>query len=109
MAVRVQIGKATRGGDRALDARAANDRIAEKARRLHFVSGVPMLCECSAPDCRTIVMIALPDYRAIRSDPAAFLAAPGHDADGTELASATSTYTVRRHGRRDVRGGRRSA
>ena len=109
MAIRVQIGKAAEGGSRAMDARAANDRIAEKARRLHFVSGVPMLCECTARDCRTIVMIALADYRAIRCDPAALLAAPGHKVDGTELERASSTYTVRRYGRRNADGDRRSA
>ena len=89
-----------------MDARAANDRIAEKAKRLHFVSGVPMLCECSTPGCRAIVMIALADYREIRGDLATFLAAPGHEVDGTELAKATATYSVRRNGRGD---GRRSA
>jgi len=109
MTVRAQIGKAAEGGARALDARAANDRIAEKARRLHFVSGVPMLCECTAPDCRTLVMIALDDYRTIRCDPGAFLAAPGHEVDGTELERAASTCTVRRYGRRNAVGDRRSA
>ena len=60
--------------------RQANDRIAKKAERLRFVSGVPMLCECSDPECRAIVMIRLADYYALRRDPAAFLTAPGHAA-----------------------------
>jgi hypothetical protein len=61
-----------------LDARAANDRIAEKAEQLRFVSRVPMMCECSAPGCSKVVMIALDDYRAIRRDPKDTLTAPGH-------------------------------
>ena len=65
-----------------MDAREANDRIAEKAEQLRFVSRVPMLCECSAPECRTIVMIALDDYREIRRTNGAVLTAPGHDAEG---------------------------
>ena len=40
-----------------MDARQANDRIAEKAERLRFVSRVPMLCECSDRDCRAVVMV----------------------------------------------------
>jgi hypothetical protein len=79
MAVRVDTRERAEGDDRALDARAANDRIAEKAEQLRFVSRVPMLCECSAPDCRELVMIALDDYRALRRAPGNSLTAPGHD------------------------------
>ncbi len=61
-----------------MDARAANDRIAEKAEQLRFNSRVPMKCECSAPGCRELVMIALDDYRAIRRAPKHILTAPGH-------------------------------
>ena len=62
-----------------IDARQANDRIAAKAEQLRFVSGVPMLCECSDRSCRAVVMIRLEDYRAIRRADA-FLTAPGHSA-----------------------------
>jgi len=64
-----------------MDARKANDRIAVKAEQLRFVSRVPMLCECSAPDCRTIVMIALEDYYEIRLE-GGTVTAPGHDREG---------------------------
>ena len=43
-------------------------KAAEKAERMRFVSRVPMLCECSDPDCRRVVMIGLEDYHAIRRD-----------------------------------------
>jgi hypothetical protein len=91
-----------------MDARAANERIAEKAERLHFVSRVPMLCECSTPSCREVVMIGLEDYHRIRSDPDAFLTAPGHEIEGAVLDAEEPTYAVRRK-RADGDGDRRSA
>jgi hypothetical protein len=94
MAIRVQ-AQAQVGGTRAMDARAANDRIADKAEQLRFVSRVPMLCECSSPACRSIVMISLADYRNIRQDPAQLLVAPGHAAH-TGPIRTTANYEIRR-------------
>jgi hypothetical protein len=88
-----------------MDARKANDRIADKAEQLRFVSRVPMLCECSAPGCRTIVMVGLDDYRAIRESGDAYLTAPGHDADQSELHERKPNYEIRRK----ADGDRRSA
>ena len=87
-----------------MDARKANDRIAEKAAQLRFVSRVPMLCECSSPACRTIVMVGLDDYRQIRESDA-YLTAPGHDDDRSELQERKQNYEVRR----ETNGDRRSA
>jgi hypothetical protein len=93
-----------------MDARRANDRIADKAEQLRFVSRVPMLCECSEPACRAIVMIDLGDYHAIRRAEDAVLTAPGHQVDGAELETHTPQYEVLRVGRRDNGDGdRRSA
>ena len=94
-----------------MDARKANDRIAAKAEQLRFVSRVPMLCECSTPGCRTVVMVDLDDYREIRRTEDSFLTAPGHDAEGAVLESQTSNYEVHRAGRcrDDANGDRRSA
>jgi hypothetical protein len=94
-----------------MDARRANDRIAEKAEQLRFVSRVPMLCECSARGCRTVVMVALHDYREIRRTEDSFLTAPGHDAEGAVLESQTPNYDVYRasRSRDDANGDRRSA
>jgi hypothetical protein len=80
-----------------LDARRANDRIAEKAERMRFVSRVPMLCECSDADCRTVVMVRLEDYREIRRDEDAFITAAGHSTEGSHLESETAGYDVRHH------------
>jgi hypothetical protein len=79
-----------------MDARQANDRIAEKAERLRFVSRVPMLCECTDRDCRKVVMVRLEDYHAIRRDPDAFLTAPGHSAETSHVETETAGYDVRR-------------
>jgi len=93
-----------------MDARRANDRIAQKAEQLRFVSRVPMLCECSAPTCRSIVMVALSDYYEIRLTEDSFITAPGHEADGAALESRTADYEVHRAGRRRGENGiRRSA
>ena len=95
-----------------MDARAANDRIAAKAEQLRFVSRVPMLCECSSPACRTVVMISLHEYRQIRQNTDSFLTAPGHQLDQAELQKETQEYTVlvpRRDRNSSGNGGRRSA
>jgi hypothetical protein len=110
MAIRVQIHERAGGEDRSLDARAANDRIAEKARQLQFVSGVPMMCECSSPDCHTIVQVALPEYEEIRRDPENFLVARGHEVEGSQSVRTTESYEIRRtHRRGEGNGHRRSA
>jgi hypothetical protein len=79
-----------------MDARRANDRIAEKAQQLRFLSRAPMMCECDKPGCRTIVMISLDEFAEIRRDPNNFLIAPGHQLEGAELQRETPAYTIRR-------------
>ena len=111
MAVRVERYEPAEGSNRALDARAANDRIAEKAHRLQFHSRVPMLCECSAPGCQTIVMVGLDEYEQISSLPDSFLTAPGHEVEEADLVEAKPTIEIHQRSarRRDDNGGRRSA
>jgi len=94
-----------------MDARAGNDRLAERAERLQFVSRVPMLCECSDPRCRTTVMISLHDYHQIRRSSGSFMTAPGHQVEGATLEREGPGYTVRRSGwnRNGANGNRRSA
>ncbi len=94
-----------------MDARVGNDRIAEQAERLQFVSRVPMLCECSDPHCRAIVMISLPDYHEIRRDSDSFITAPRHEVRGAELEREGPDYTIRRASRSldEESGDRRSA
>jgi hypothetical protein len=94
-----------------MDGRRANDRIAMKAERLHFVSRVPMMCECDEPGCRAIVMIGLDDYREIRRYSDHVLTARGHGLAEAELQRETQTYAVHRLGRPGGEGSadRRSA
>jgi hypothetical protein len=66
--------------DRPEMARESNERIAERAERLRFLSRVPMLCECSDGACTEFVLIGLDDYRRARRD-GGFLTAPGHRVD----------------------------
>jgi hypothetical protein len=91
-----------------MDARRANERIAEKAERFRFVSRVPMLCECSTPGCRTVFMIGLAEYREIREGNA-LIVAPGHAADGAELDRREADYDIHRLRDDEADGGRRSA
>ena len=58
------------------DARAASDRIAERAEALRFVARVPMLCECSDPECEALFLISLADYQSVRGDPRNYLTVP---------------------------------
>jgi hypothetical protein len=100
MGIRVQRPEAAEGDFRELNAREANDRIAEKAERLRFVSRVPMLCECSVSGCRKLLMISLDEYRQIRDDPDNFLTAHGHYLAGAELDETKDDYAVQRVRRR---------
>ena len=79
-----------------MDARTSNNRLAEKAEQYKFHSRIPMLCECDAPECRTLVLMAVGDYREIRRDRRNLLTAPGHASAETELVRATPIYEVRR-------------
>ena len=111
MAVRVERQEPAEGSKRPVDARAANDRIAEKARRLQFLSRVPMLCECSTPSCHTLVMVGLDEYEQIRADRDSFLTAPGHEVEGAALREARGDFEIRgrRQWHREEDGDCRSA
>lgn len=104
-----EIARRRSGGARAVNARQANDRIAKKAEQMRFVSRVPMLCECSDSNCRTVVMIRLEDYYEIRCDEAALLTAPGHSVEESHLESETPGYDVRHDDSRRGRDQLRSA
>lgn len=71
-------------------ARESNERIAERADRLRFVSRVPMLCECSDPDCEQIFLIELGRYREIQH--AGYLTLPHHAVEGANPHVAEDGY-----------------
>ena len=75
-----------------MDARAANDRIAAVAERLRFVSRVPMVCECSDPDCKSLILIELGLCRRNRRDSDAFLTIPAHRVEGGRTTERADGY-----------------
>lgn len=79
---------------RSEEVRSSNEHIVERAVRLHFVSRVPMLCECSNPRCRTIVLIGLDRYHELRES--GFLTAAGHVIDDAEPALREDGFWIQR-------------
>jgi hypothetical protein len=59
-------------------ARASNDRVAQAAYQLRFVSRVPFLCECDDPSCDEIVLLELDEYEHARSERGRPITALGH-------------------------------
>jgi len=62
-------------------ARTANERFVARAtsERVQSKQRVPLVCECADPGCRELVMLGIDDYHRIRSHPARFLLAAGHE------------------------------
>jgi hypothetical protein len=71
---------------RSEEIRSSNDHIAERALKLRFVSRVPMLCECSDPDCKSIILIGLDRYDRLRTS--GFFTAPDHTIEDAEPTTA---------------------
>jgi hypothetical protein len=78
------------------EVRMGNDRIAERAEQLHFVSRVPMLCECGDPACNQIVLIGLPEYAQLRSDGRSYLTAPDHHLEQATVEAKHDGYWLQR-------------
>lgn len=76
------------------DVRGSNDRIAERAAKLRFVSRVPMLCECGDPDCQTIILIGLDRYQELRET--GFFTTADHTIDDAEPALREDGYWLQR-------------
>jgi hypothetical protein len=79
---------------RAACARNTNDRIAEQASLYATTAAVPMVCECSDPDCREFVLISLAAYTELRDGPAGSLVAAGHREDEIGVVRASTLATV---------------
>jgi hypothetical protein len=58
--------------------REANEKIRARADDAPL-ERVPFLCECPDPECMTIVRMTLPEYQAVRADPAHFFTATEHE------------------------------
>lgn len=72
--------------------RDANEQIAAAARQVG-VDPMPLLCECSAPRCTTIVRMSALDYQGVRANPLWFFNIPEH-----EVASGAHARVIADHG-----------
>jgi hypothetical protein len=71
--------------------REANEKIRAKADEYDApLERVPFLCECSRPDCVEILRLTLEEYASVRSNPAHFVAAIGHEAVEGSFAQVVS-------------------
>jgi hypothetical protein len=62
--------------------REANEQLEEKTTALlgeDEPAPVPFLCECPRQDCTQVLLVTLPDYERVRSDPRWTLTIPGHE------------------------------
>lgn len=87
------------------EVRSSNDHVAERAVRLHFVSRVPMLCECSDPGCQAIILIGLERYDELRES--GFFTAVGHTIENAGPALREDGYWLQRPPGRSAPGGTR--
>jgi hypothetical protein len=75
--------------------RAGNELI-ERAAAGSSPDGVPFLCECGDQRCLERVALTVAEYEAVRSHPARFFVAPGHEdlTAGEVVVEAFNRYTV---------------
>jgi hypothetical protein len=61
--------------------RSANERIEDRVTAVEesTVGRVPFLCECAEVECTERIMLTLPEYERVRSDPTWFVVSPGHE------------------------------
>lgn len=65
--------------------REVNENIAQLEERMGFgVESLPVICECSRPDCTTQLRISLDQYTRVRRHPHRFIVAPGHEQPSLE-------------------------
>jgi hypothetical protein len=77
--------------------RDVNERLEEKAieRDAGTDGGFLIVCECAREECTERIAISITVYEAVRSNPAAFIVAPGHlDPAVEQLVSSDETYDV---------------
>ncbi len=67
--------------------RDANEGLRDVQRSLDLPPHeLPFLCECDDQSCHEIVRLAAEEYEHVRSNPRAFLLAPGHEAGAVAVA-----------------------
>jgi hypothetical protein len=68
--------------------RAANERIADKARALGVRDAIPFICECSDGNCFRTLRWSLVEYDDARAKPAGAVLIPGHPSPRPEVDAA---------------------
>lgn len=76
-------------------ARAANERIADRAQVLHFLARVPFECECDDEACQALLLIDLDGYREVRGS-GGIATAPGHHVADAAIGLQSRDYWVQR-------------
>ncbi len=78
--------------------REANEQIRARANEYNApIERIPFLCECPVPACTEVLRLTLAEYADVRSNPAHFFTAPGHeqaDADVGHVVSRADDYVV---------------
>jgi hypothetical protein len=79
--------------------REVNERIVELTHQ--WPSEPQFVCECESTTCAETVPLTAEEYEAVRSDPACFLVAPGHNVPAVEetVLSTDRYLVVRKLGR----------
>jgi hypothetical protein len=73
--------------------REVNERIKEIGSQL--AGDFEFICECSNPDCTVTMVVPMGEYETIRSNPASFVIAPGHQVDDIErVTREEATFAV---------------
>jgi hypothetical protein len=57
---------------------AANERLRARIEELSLGGVTPFICECSDPNCFTVVELSRDEYARIADQPDTFILAPGH-------------------------------
>lgn len=76
--------------------RDANERILATAEA-YDAQRAPFLCECADLSCRTVILVPLAEYEAVRASGRRFINAPGHETSAEGAASVVErhdTYVV---------------
>lgn len=71
--------------------REVNERIEELQRRFSVAGDdlLQVVCECDRLDCMNHLTVTVETYERVRSDPATFVVAPGHEDQGVEAVVET--------------------
>ena len=75
--------------------REANEKLEEKVVELDLAEErTPYICECDDPTCTSIILLTIPEYEAVRSNPRQFVVTPEHDSLPDRVVEEHEGFTV---------------